>query len=122
MGLVSLIFYLVREEGMFSKTKNDFYYFVCFRCEYLRTQKLENVVFLADAVLKSGRSQCEIFLSVTGFLNLPGPMIQIKTYNFSKKARYNKRFVLLEIKTLSQLQTPIKVMFRETVWHQKTLF
>ena len=46
VGVASIRFYLSLWRSMFCKIKTGFYSLVCFPCEYLRTQKLENVVFL----------------------------------------------------------------------------
>ena len=60
MGVASLRFYLDIWRGMLCKIENDFYSLVGFHCEYLSTQKLENLVFYIkqhvwpDTVLKSG--------------------------------------------------------------------
>ena len=59
VGVASLRFHLDLWRGMLCKIKNDFYSLVGFHCEYLRTQKLGNLVFYikqqvwADTVLKS---------------------------------------------------------------------
>ena len=65
-GVASLWFYLDLWRGMLCKIENGFYSLVGFHCEYLRTQKLENLVFYikqhvwADTILKSG---CVQFLN-----------------------------------------------------------
>ena len=67
MGVASLRFYLYIWEGMLCKIENDFYSVFGFRCKYLRTQNLGNLVFYikqhvgADTVLKSG---CVQFLNL----------------------------------------------------------
>ena len=71
MGVASLRLYLGFKRGKFCKIENGFYSLVCFHCEYLRTQKLENFVFYlkqhvwADAVLNSGCRQFFNLLSLT---------------------------------------------------------
>ena len=66
VGMASLRFYLDLWRGMLCKIENVFYSLVGFDCEYLRTQKLGNLVFYikqhiwADTVLKSG---CVQFLN-----------------------------------------------------------
>ena len=66
MGVLSLKFFLDLWRGMLCKTENDFYSFVGFHCEYLRTQNLRNLVFYikqqvwADTVLKIGCGHSEI--------------------------------------------------------------
>ena len=66
VGVASLTFYLDIWRGMLCKIENDFYSLVGFHCEYLRTQKLENLAFYikqhiwADTVLKNG---CVQFLN-----------------------------------------------------------
>ena len=45
VDVASLRFYLDLWRGMLWKIENDFYSLVRFHCEYLRTQKLENLVF-----------------------------------------------------------------------------
>ena len=66
VGMANLRFYLDIWRGMLCKIENDFYSLVGFHCEYLRTQKLGNLVFYikqdiwADTVLKSG---CVQFLN-----------------------------------------------------------
>ena len=45
MGVASLRFYLDLWRGMLCKIENDFYSLVGFHCKYLRTQKLEILVF-----------------------------------------------------------------------------
>ena len=66
MGVPSLRFCLDLWRGMLCKIENDFYSLVGFHCEYLKTQKLGNLVFYikqhlcADTVLRSG---CVKFLN-----------------------------------------------------------
>ena len=66
MGVTSLRFYLDLWRGMLCKIENDIYSLVGFHWEYLRTQKLGNLVFhikrhlCADTVLRSG---CVKFLN-----------------------------------------------------------
>ena len=70
VGVASLRFYLDLWRGMLCKIENDFYSLVGFHCEYLRTQKLGNLVFYikqylwTDTVLKNGCGHSEILLSV----------------------------------------------------------
>ena len=70
VGVASLRFYLDLWWGMLCKIENDFYSLVGFHCEYLRTQKLGNLVFyikqhvLAGTVLKRRCGHSEISRSV----------------------------------------------------------
>ena len=71
VGVASLRFYLDLWRGMLCKIENDFYSLVGFHCEYLRTQKLGNLVFYikqhvwAGTFLKSGCVQFLNLLTLT---------------------------------------------------------
>ena len=69
--MASLRFYLDLWRGMLCKLENDFCSIFGFHCEYLRTEKLGNLIFdikqyvSADKVLKSGCVQFLNLLTLT---------------------------------------------------------